>query len=93
MKLSIIIPVYNSSKILNTLVENIYSNLYKKFEFIELILINDFSADNSWEIIKKLKKKYNFIKGINLKENYGQHSAIFCGLKYFKGENIVCMDE
>ena len=52
MKLSIIIPVYNSSKILNTLVENIYSNLYKKFEFIELILINDFSADNSWEIIK-----------------------------------------
>ena len=57
MKLSIIIPVYNSSKILNSLVENIYSNLYKKFEFIELILINDFSADNSWEIIKKLKKK------------------------------------
>lgn len=93
MKLSIIIPVYNSSKILNTLVENIYSNLYKKFEFIELILINDFSTDNSWEIIKKLKKKYNFIKGINLKENYGQHSAIFCGLKYFKGENIVCMDD
>lgn len=93
MKLSIIIPVYNSSKILNALIKSIYKNLFKKCEFLEVILVNDFSKDNSWETIKELKKEYKFIKGINLKENYGQHSAIFCGLKHFKGENVVCMDD
>ena len=92
MKISIIIPVFNSSKILEVLVKEIKANL-KEFNDFEIILINDFSSDSSWEIIKKLKVNNNFIKGINLKKNYGQHSAIFCGLKYCTGDFIVCMDD
>ena len=93
MKISIVIPVYNSSKILEVLVEKIKINLSSYKSSFELILINDFSSDNSWEVIKNLKNTNIFIKGINLKKNYGQHSAIFCGLKYCKGEFIVCMDD
>jgi len=93
MNISIIIPVYNSSKILKTLLENIDKYVANKCEFLELILVNDSSSDQSWEEIKTLKKKYIYIKGINLKENYGQHSAIFCGLKNCKGEIVVCMDD
>ena len=55
MKLSIIIPVYNSSKILEKLIAEINSNLSKKFEAdYEIILVNDSSKDNSWVIIKKI---------------------------------------
>ena len=93
MKLSIVIPVYNSSKILKTLMHNINKHLLEKYKLIEVILVNDFSKDNSWETIKDLKYKYKYIKGINLKKNYGQHNAIFSGLKYCKGEKIVCMDD
>lgn len=93
MNLSIVIPIYNSSKILDTLMNSLHSNLFVKCTFLEVILVNDFSKDDSWEIIKKLKKKYNYIKGINLKKNYGQHSAIFCGLKFCVGDNVVCMDD
>ena len=89
MKISIVIPVFNSSKILEVLVKEIKANL-KELNNFEIILINDFSSDNSWEIIKKLKVNNNFIKGINLKKNYGQHSAIFCGLKFCTGDFIVC---
>ena len=94
MKLSIIIPVYNSSKILMTLLDSIHTHVVSLVgESIEVILINDKSLDDSWSEIKRMKTKYNYIKGINLKKNYGQHSAIFCGLKNCTGEKIICMDD
>ena len=94
IKLSIIIPVYNSSKILEKLINEIDSNLYETFKRdYEIILVNDFSNDNSWEIIKKISKKFNFIKGINLSYNVGQHGAIFIGLKNSTGDRIIIMDD
>ena len=94
MKLSIIIPVYNSSKILEKLIYEINSNLFDRFEKnYEIILINDFSKDNSWEKIKKISKEFSFIKGIDLKYNVGQHGAIFIGLKYSTGSKIIIMDD
>ena len=57
IKLSIIIPVYNSSKILEKLINEINSNLYETFkDDYEIILVNDFSNDNSWEIIQKISE-------------------------------------
>ena len=94
VKLSIIIPVFNSSKILEKLINEINSNLYEKFKKdYEIILINDFSNDNSWEIIKKISEKFDFIKGINLSYNVGQHGAIFVGLKNSNGDRIIIMDD
>jgi len=93
MKLSVVIPVYNSEKILNTLISSIKRNIKIRKNLFEIILINDFSSDNSWKIITNLKRNNNFIKAINLKKNYGQHYAIFLGLKFAKGKFIVCMDD
>ena len=94
VKLSIIIPVYNSSKILNRLVNEINSNLCEKFKNdYEIILVNDFSIDNSWEVIKQISEKFHFIKGIDLSYNVGQHGAIFIGLKNSKGNRIIIMDD
>ena len=94
MKLSVVIPVYNSSKILEKISFEINYYLESKFKNnFELILINDCSIDESWIIIKKLAIKYNFIKGINLKNNVGQHGAIFIGLLNCKGEKIIMMDD
>jgi glycosyltransferase involved in cell wall biosynthesis len=93
MKLSIVIPVFNSENILERLVGDITKTLNKKKILYEILLVNDCSKDKSWEKIKYLKKKNKFLKGINLKNNYGQHSAIFCGLKFCSGKYIVCMDD
>ena len=65
--IDIIIPVYNSQNILPKLINSIYLVLKKKIISYEIILINDFSHDNSWEIIKFLCSNYKFVKGIKLK--------------------------
>ena len=94
MKLSIVIPTYNSSKIIQTLVKDIKFNLCKKLNNrFEIIFINDCSTDNTWSIIQKITKKYSFVKGIDLKKNVGQHAAIFVGLKFALGKKIILMDD
>ena len=95
MKLSIVVPVYNSSEILKELIKRISismkkAKLYKNFE---IIMINDFSRDDSWKKIKKLSSKFRFIKGISLRKNYGQHNAIMAGLKFSKGEKVITLDD
>ncbi len=92
MDLSIIIPVFNSSRIIKKLVSKISKSIQRKKKY-EIILINDSSKDNSWQVIQNLSKKLKFIKGINLNKNYGQHTAIFVGLKYAKGKKIITMDD
>ena len=93
MDLSIVIPVYNSEKIIPHLVSEIEKNLKNISIDKELILVNDFSADRSWKIIKEIKKEKKFIKGINLIKNYGQHNAIAAGLYHAKGRYIILMDD
>ena len=79
MKLSIIIPVYNSSKILEKLISEINSNLSKKLKNL-----NNFDNDSVRTIAGLSLKKFHkiwFVKGIDLNDNVGQHGAIFIGLK------------
>jgi dolichol-phosphate mannosyltransferase len=90
--ISIVSPVYNSKDTLNLLVKQInfyVKQITKKFE---LILVDDFSSDTSWDKIKKLKKKYKFIKGLKLNKNYGQHTAISIGITHSKNNIVIVMD-
>ena len=95
MKISIVVPVFNSSDILDELVIRI-KNILEKLSYednFELILINDCSNDNSWIKIKNLSKKYFFIKGINLSENFGQHNALMAGFNNISGDYVITLDD
>ena len=70
MKISIVIPVYNSEKILDELVNQLKKNLTSLTDNFEIILVNDFSKDESWKKIKVLTENNNFLKGINLIKNH-----------------------
>ncbi len=95
IKVSIIVPVYNSFKILDELNQRIFEIMQKLgfLEKFELIMINDFSKDESWKKIKELSAKFNYIKGINLSENFGQHNAIMAGFNNCLGENVITIDD
>ena len=95
MKFSIIVPVYNSAEILHELNDRIFKSVseMKLVNNFELIMINDFSQDKSWDIIKNLSKNNNYIKGINLRKNFGQHNAIMAGLNFCSGEKIITLDD
>ena len=95
MKLSLIIPVYNSSQILDEL----YKRIIRTLEEInlntnyEIFFINDCSLDASWQVIKRIASTDGNVKGINLKRNFGQHNAIMAGFNYCTGENIITIDD
>lgn len=94
-KLSIVVPVYRSAPILPQLVEQIHAEMCKEglSGNFELLLINDASPDNSWEVICSLAATYPFIRGIALRRNFGQHNAIMAGLNYAGGDFVVLMDD
>ena len=73
MELSIIIPVYNVSKYLNSCLESITSN-YLFDNKVEIILIDDGSTDGSGDICETWSEKYPYIRTIH-KKNGGLSSA------------------
>jgi undecaprenyl-phosphate 4-deoxy-4-formamido-L-arabinose transferase len=93
--LSIVIPVYRSAPILEQLVVQIHAEIQKEnlADRFELVLVNDASPDNSWEVIHNLSRSYDFIRGIALRRNFGQHNAIMAGLNHARGELVVLMDD
>jgi len=90
--ISIVSPVYNSQEILEKFVEKIVFYSSKVVRKFEIILVDDGSKDSSWNKIIKLKKRYNFIKGIKLNKNYGQHQAIYQGIKSSTKKLIIILD-
>ncbi|MBL4652453.1 MAG: glycosyltransferase family 2 protein [Flavobacteriales bacterium] len=90
---SVIIPVYNSELI----VENTVNQTLKSFEDFqlrcEIILINDGSTDHSWQKIKELAINNAEVSSINLLKNYGQHTAVLCGIQEAKGDYLITIDD
>lgn len=94
MKISIIIPVYNSEYSLEKINCEIKEYFSKHTYSYEVIYVNDFSSDNSLKVLKRIQEyEQNILKVIDLKKNYGQQNAIFCGMHYAVGDLIVTMDD
>lgn len=90
-KISIVIPCYRSADTLPLVAARIRETL--KDADYELILVNDHSPDRTFDVVRTLAKEDPRVIGIDLARNFGQHSAIFAGLHYASGEEIVCLDD
>jgi len=90
---SIIIPVYNSEKSLEELVNRIDSLFNRISLAYEIILIDDCSADKSWDILKHIHSINPKIKIIRLIRNFGQHNALLAGFNICSGKFIITLDD
>jgi glycosyltransferase involved in cell wall biosynthesis len=86
IKFSIIIPSYNQSVYLKNCLNNILQQNYNNYE---IIIIDGGSEDNSIEIIKSFKKKFNKITYWESKKDFGQADAINKGIKKCSGDWIT----
>lgn len=93
MKLSIVVPVFNSASLLPRLAHEIHVTMLRLGIEYELILVNDASKDASWETICEAAAENAQISGINLTRNYGQHNALLCGIRAARYEVIVTLDD
>ena len=93
MKLSIVIPVYRSEAILESLYERLIKSLEQLQLEFEIIFVDDCGGDQSWQIIQQLSQQDSRVKGFKLSRNYGQHNALLCGINQASGELIMTMDD
>jgi glycosyltransferase involved in cell wall biosynthesis len=91
MKLSVIIPVYNSEATIRHLVEQLQTSL--QTVSFEIVLVNDDSRDKSELICKELVSAYSNVRFISLRRNYGEFNAVMCGLNWAYGEYAVMIDD
>lgn len=88
MKLSVIIPVYNTEKYLNKCINSI---LCQKEKDLEIILVDDGSNDSSFEICREYASQYSYIKCIHI-ENSGPATAKNKGYEEAQGEYVSFID-
>lgn len=90
--ISVVIPVYKSEDCLNELYKRLNEVLNDITSCFEIILINDASPENDWNIIKELSRNDNRVKGISFSRNFGQHYALSAGLEMSRGKWVITMD-
>ena len=92
--LSFVSPVYNSEEIIENLVKNIIFNANQLNKSYEIILIDDYSVDNSYLKLQQIKKKFSDIniKILRNKKNIVQHKTFYKLIKKSKGSKILIFD-
>lgn len=94
IKYSIVVPVYNSAATLDILFSEVKRIFNSNNLFFELIFVDDFSRDNSWKIISKLRNENpDCITAVRLSRNFGQNNAIMCGLRHSCGDYVFTIDD
>ena len=93
VEISVVIPVYNSSGCLGELLRQLTQQMEDIGKSYEVILVDDASPDDSWQVIKDLAPQYPMVMAIRLMRNGGQAFATLCGLENARGEIVITMDD
>ncbi|MBP9213179.1 MAG: glycosyltransferase family 2 protein [Chitinophagaceae bacterium] len=92
MQLSVIIPLFNEEESLPELSEWIVRVATNNQYTYEVIMIDDGSTDNSWQVIEQIIAENANFKAIKFQRNYGKSAALNEGFKAALGEVVITMD-
>ncbi len=92
MDISVVIPLLNEEESIPELVAWIKEVMNEHGFSYEIMLIDDGSTDNSWQIIESLKNENPEIKGIKFRRNYGKSAALHVGFDDVEGDVVITMD-
>src|SRR3569833_1834934 len=92
MDISIVIPLFNEDESLPELCAWIERVVNANNFSYEIIMVDDGSTDNSWDVIELFVLFFFCVKGINFQRNYGKSAALFEGFKAAQGDVVITMD-
>ena len=92
LDISVVVPLFNEEESLGELVAWIDRVAHENSLTYEVIMVNDGSTDESWEVVKRLSKQYPAVKGISFMRNYGKSAALYSGFEMASGEVVFTMD-
>jgi polyisoprenyl-phosphate glycosyltransferase len=90
--ISVIIPAFNESSVISTCIQEISTVMEGYGKAYEIIVVDDGSSDNTYQIIKTLSQKDPHIKALRFSRNFGKESALFAGLRAANGNAAITMD-
>lgn len=92
IEISFVIPVYNGSRSIGALVERIHDTCAERS--FEVVLVNDGSPDDSEAVCRRLVEAHpQTVVFVHLARNFGEHSAVLCGLTQARGAFIGILDD
>lgn len=92
MDISIVIPLFNEDESLPELAAWIERVMAANHYSYEVIMVDDGSNDNSWQVIEELSQRNASIRGIKFQRNYGKSAALNEGFKAAQGDVVITMD-
>ena len=92
MDISVVVPLFNEEESLPELSAWIKRVMDENNFSYEIIMIDDGSKDNSWQVVEELQAQNSNIKGIKFRRNYGKSAALFSGFDAVKGDVAITMD-
>ena len=92
MDISIVVPLFNEDESLPHLAEWIDRVMQQQGFSYEVIMVDDGSKDNSWNVIESLRANNSAYKGIKFRRNYGKSAALNVGFSHAQGDVVITMD-
>jgi glycosyltransferase involved in cell wall biosynthesis len=92
MDLSVVVPAFNEAESLPELAEWIAKVCDSSSIDYELIVIDDGSTDNTWEVLKLLYSRNGRVRAIRFRRNYGKSAALQTGFGASSGDVVITMD-
>lgn len=92
IQISVVIPLFNEEESLPELCSWIKKVMDENSYSYEVILVDDGSSDNSWDVAKKLSVQYPEVRGIKFRRNYGKSAALNKGFEKALGQVVITMD-
>jgi dolichol-phosphate mannosyltransferase len=90
--LSVVVPCHNDAASLAELVRRIRDAVSGAAGQWEIVLVNDGSTDETWEVIERLHSDDPRVKGVDLSRNFGQQAALTAGIESASGDAVLTMD-
>ena len=91
-ELSIVVPCHNEEGNLPLLADAIDKALTPLATSYELIITDDRSDDESWQVVRQLAATDPRVRGQRMRENRGESAASWAGMQIARGRYIVTMD-
>lgn len=92
-QVSVVVPAYRSRDSLPILVQRVEEVLRAEGWPFEIVLVDDCSPDDTWQVMTALKADRPHLKIARLLRNSGQHNALLCGFSLAAGSIVVTMDD
>jgi glycosyltransferase involved in cell wall biosynthesis len=92
MDISVVIPLFNEEESLPELEAWIRKVMEANRFTYEIIMVDDGSKDDSWQVVEHLAQKNPNVKGIKFRRNYGKSAALHVGFEAVRGDVVITMD-